>query len=877
MTANTSTPLRKQYLDVKRRHGDALLLFRIGDFYEAFDDDARLLARELDIVLTSKPMGRNVRVPLAGIPHHSLERHLATLITRGHKVAICEQLTDAPVKGETGRGLIERDVVRVVTPGTALEPGLLQSKVNNYLAAFVSDGRRAGIAYVDVTTGDFAATEIDARAALIELERIAPAEILVPRALDMGHEATLPGFITRRADAEFEHAKARRTLFQHFGARTLAPFGLTDWPHAAAAAGAIIAYLKETQSAVAAQLTRLTSYHTENFMTLDSHTVRALEIFESVGGAPSLLQTLDRTRTAMGGRLLRRWLRQPLLDLTEITRRQEHVAWFAANAKARAELFSALDAIHDLERLSSRARVGVASASEVVALGHGLDTIPRARAVLQRDAKLFGASLAALPACETAAKLIRSAIADILPTRGGQLASIIRAGYSSELDELRELLINGKTFLAKIEQRERARTGIKSLRVGYNKVFGYFIEVTRPNLHLVPADYTRKQTLAQTERFVTLELKEYESLVLNAQERITELETGLFRRVCAEINKSRDEILAAAATLAFLDAVASFAEVADESAYVRPMVVDSAALRIKAGRHPVLERVVEEGRFVANDTELGDGDAPEIALITGPNMSGKSTYLRQTALIVLMAQAGSFVPARSATVGLCDCIYTRIGLYDRIGSGESTFMTEMVETAQILHHAGPRSLILLDELGRGTSTYDGLAVARAVIEYIHNHPRLHSKTLFATHYHELTELADVLPRLKNLHVEIAEQGSELVFLYRISPGIAEKSYGVYAAKLAGLPRPVVRRAGELLKIYEAQSVSENAVEPSTAVAGVRANAPTATPHESRITQKLLEVDPDVLSPVEALMKLYELRQLAGSDDDDKNIRAVKTA
>ena len=875
MTANTSTPLRKQYLDIKRRHGDALLLFRIGDFYEAFDDDARLLARELDIVLTSKPMGRNVRVPLAGVPHHSLERHLATLIARGHKVAICEQLTTAPVRGETGRGLIERDVVRVVTPGTVLEPGLLQSKVNNYLAAFASDGRRAGIAYVDITTGDFAATEIDARAALIELERIAPAEILVPHSLDMSFDAALPGFVTRRADADFEYARARRALFQHFGSRTLAPFGLADWPHAAAAAGAVIAYLKETQAAVAAQLTRLTSYHTDNFMMLDAHTVRSLEIFESVGQTPSLLKTLDRTRTAMGGRLLRRWLRQPLLDLTEITRRQEHVAWLVGNARERAGLFSALEAIHDLERLSSRARVGIASALEVAALGHSLDTIPRVRTILQRDAKLFGASLTALPACEAAAKLIRAAIADALPSRG-QTASVIREGYSHELDELRELLRNGKTFLAKIEQRERARTGIKSLRVGYNKVFGYFIEVTRPNLHLVPADYTRKQTLAQTERFVTLELKEYESLVLNAQERINELESGLFRRVCAEIGKSRTEILAAAATLAFLDAVASFAEVADESSYVRPAVVDSAALRIAAGRHPVLECVVEAGRFVANDTELGDGDAPEIALITGPNMSGKSTYLRQTALIVLMAQAGSFVPARSATVGLCDCIYTRIGLYDRIGSGESTFMTEMVETAQILHHASPRSLILLDELGRGTSTYDGLAVARAVLEYIHNHPDLRSKTLFATHYHELTELAEVLPRLRNLHVEIAEQGSELVFLYRISPGIAEKSYGVYAAKLAGLPRPVVRRAEELLKIYEAQTAIENSVDASTTVAGVRANATASSAREARIMQTLLEVDPDALSPVEALMKLYELRRLAASDDD-KNIRAVKTA
>jgi DNA mismatch repair protein MutS len=871
MTANT-TPLRKQYLEIKRRHADAILLFRIGDFYEAFDDDARLLARELDIVLTSKPMGKNIRVPLAGVPHHSLERHLATLISRGHRVAICEQLTAAPVKGEAGRGLIERDVVRIVTPGTVLEPGLLQSKANNYLAACVSDGKRAGIAYADVTTGEFAATELDNVAMIPELQRLAPSELLVPaNSNDESQAEPLPGFITRCDDSYFVYERARRALCEHFGVRTLAPFGLARWPLAAAAAGAIIAYLHEMQTPASEQLTRLTSYRTDSYMTLDAHTFRSLEVFESGTGTPTLLSVLDQTRTSMGGRMLRRWLQQPLLDVAEIVRRQEHVAWFLLNRKARAELAAIFETMHDLERLSSRARAGIISAQELLALGQSIEAIPRVRNVLQREANRFNSTLTALPSCEGAAKLINEAISEELPSRISQ-SGMIRQGFSAELDELRSLLSNGKTFLAELEQRERARTGIKSLRVGYNKVFGYFIEVTRPNLHLIPSDYTRKQTLAQAERFITLELKEHESLVVHAQERIEELEASLFRHVCAEVSRSRQEILAAAASLAYLDVIISFAETAEDSRYVRPTVVDTPQLYIKESRHPVLERTLEDAPFVANDVELGGEGAPQIALITGPNMSGKSTYLRQTALIVLMAQAGCFVPAEAATVGLCDRIFTRIGLYDRIGSGESTFMTEMTETAQILHHATPRSLVLLDELGRGTSTYDGLAVARSVLEYIHNHPQIRTKTLFATHYHELTELSDVLPRLKNLHVEIAEEGSELVFLYKISPGVALKSYGVYAARLAGLPRPVVRRAEKLLGEYEGESTRGEVTGNSLRAA----DAPHVSSRESKIAQALLEVDLDSLSPVEALMKLYELRRLAELDKP-QDIKAIKTA
>ncbi|HJU54843.1 MAG TPA: DNA mismatch repair protein MutS, partial [Pyrinomonadaceae bacterium] len=577
MTA--TTPLHKQYQEIKERYRDAILLFRIGDFYETFDDDARLVSRELGIVLTSKPMGKNVRVPLAGVPHHSLERHLKRLIARGHRVAICEQLTDAPVKGEKGGNLIERDVVRIVTPGTILEPGLLHQKVNNYLASYVSDGKRAGVAYADVTTGEFAATELEADAAIPELQRIAPSEILLPRDSPEAESDALPGFTTPFRAEAFTFENARRTLLEHFNARTLAPLGLKSWPLATAAAGALVSYLRDTQSNVAEQLTRLSSYQTDNFMMLDAQALRSLEIFENNSGAPSLLASLDRTRTAMGGRLLRRWLRQPLLDVAEIMRRQEHVAWFHAHAKERAELFAAFETVHDLERLSARARAGLASAQEMLALGQGLETIPRVRAVLQRDTMRFGALLAALPLCESSAALIRRAIPDELARRA--TSGIIREGFSEELDQLRAMLRDGKTYLAEMEQRERARTGIKSLRVGYNKVFGHFIEVTRPNLHLVPSDYTRKQTLAASERFVTLELKEFESLVVNAQERIAELESGLFRRVCMDVGKNRDEILTAAGTIAHTDAVASLAEIAEAFNYVRPSIVDSPELKIE--------------------------------------------------------------------------------------------------------------------------------------------------------------------------------------------------------------------------------------------------------------------------------------------------------
>ena len=858
-----TTPIRRQYLEIKAKHQDSILLFRLGDFYEAFDADAKLLARELDIALTSRSMGKNNRVPLAGIPHFVLEKHLATLISKGHRVAICEQTSSAPVKGKDGNRLIQREVVRVVTAGTVIEPLLLESKSNNYLVAFTSDGKKAGIAYADITTGDFAATEIENKSALAELQRLAPAEILIADSQKSFSNQDLPNFITKLRAEVFDFENAQKVLSEHFKTKILKPFGLENSPLAVCAAGALISYLNESQSGFVEQLSRLKTYNFNEFMILDGKTLRSLEILESESGT-SLLDLIDKTETSMGGRLLRRWIRQPLLNCAEIFRRQEHITWFVENVKERNKLREILSEVKDLERLSSRAKANFITAFELQTLGNSLKLIPKIKNILQNDTIRFGKLLTHLPECSESANLIEMSISDELPSSYYEQIGIIKNGYSEELDLLRETLKDGKNFLAQLERREREKTGIKSLKVGFNKVFGYYIEVSKPNLHLVPAEYMRKQTLIPAERFITLELKEHESLVIHAQERVSELENNLFRKICGEIGENRPQILVAAATIAYLDAICSLAEVADLYEYVRPTVNETSLLRVKNGKHAVVEKIfLENGKkFIANDSALGGNGAPQIALITGPNASGKSTYLRQIALIVLLAQIGSFVPADEAVVGICDRIFTRIGLYDKIASGESTFMTEMIETAEILHHTTTQSLILLDELGRGTSTYDGLAVARSVLEYIHNHPKIKSRTLFATHYHELAELESVLPRVENFYFLIEEKKDKIDFLYKIKKGTALKSYGVYAAQIAGLPKPIVRRAEELLAKYENENPQHY----------FKNNNPA-----SKLEQELANIDVDDLSPVEALMKILELKKMIGQKEDKQNYPDLKIA
>jgi len=850
----TVTPLRKQYLRVKQKYPEAIVFFRLGDFYETFDEDAKVASRELDVVLTSREMGKGQRVPMAGIPHHALDNYLAKLINRGYKVAICEQLTPP------GKGLVERDVIRVVTPGTVVEPNLLKSKSNNYLASLVIADKEAGIAYVDITTSEFATTQLPSEKVLPELERLQPSEVLIPE--DAQDYAQLPFIITRLDDYWFDLEIAQEALLEHFGVATLEGYGCARLPLAIRAAGALIHYVKETQKETLPQLSKLSTYSTDSFMTLDGQTIRNLELFQ--GGrwgetAHSLLSIIDLTKTPMGGRLLKNWLGHPLLDLNELNRRQEAVAWFYQNNLARRKVISLLSDIADLERLVNRVSSGRVMPRELLTLRTSLEKVADLKAAMaEAEAPIASGLSAELKPCPEIVDLISRAIAD----EPGDLeqGGVIKEGFSSELDEIRRNSRQAKQYLASLEQRERQRTGIKSLKVGYNRVFGYYIEISRANLSLVPSDYIRKQTLAEAERFFTPELKEYESLILNAQEKIAGLETAIFRQVCQQISAASEQILASARAIAQIDVLCSLAEVAVRSGYMRPTLTNGDVIDIKQGRHPIVEQSIGRDNFVPNDTYLSNKDT-QLVILTGPNMSGKSTYLRQVALIVLMAQIGSFVPADSATIGIVDRIFTRIGAQEDLAAGQSTFMVEMTEAANILNNATPRSLIILDEIGRGTSTYDGLSIAWAVAEYIHNHPKLGAKTLFATHYHELVDLADILPRVKNFNVAVAEKGGKVIFLHKIVPGGTDRSYGIHVAQLAGLPKSVIVRAQEVLVELEGRASKRGKVPRHIAAIQIPLFS-----KGSRLVDEITRLDIDSLSPLEAITKLYELKQIAQEDN-----------
>lgn len=856
------TPIRKQYLEIKKRYPQAILLFQMGDFYETFDEDAELISRELNIALTTKWMGKNLRVPLAGFPCHSLEQHLRKLIRKGYKVAICDQLSPP------GRGLVKRDVVRLITPGTVVETSLLEGKSNNYLASLVFEGEepsgQAGVAYVDITTSEFATTQLAASQALSELERLSPAEILLSESCELS-DSELPAPVTRLEDRWFELETTRRLLLGHFETDSLAGFGCDHLPLAVQAAGSIIHYLQQTQKAALDQLTRLNTYSIEQYMELDPQTLRNLEVFENY---PSLLSVIDLTKTPMGGRLLKKWLQRPLLDVERLSRRQDAVQWLYDNPLARGKLTGLLDRVFDLERLLNRVRAGIATPRELVALGRSLEAIPKIMDVLEEGGDAFKSWLSQLKPCDEVVDLISRAIVQEPPLTSSppiairgvnfEQGGVIRDGFSKELDQLRLLLKSSKRYLADLERRERERTGIKSLKVGYNKIFGYYIEVTKPNLHLVPPEYIRKQTLVGAERFFTVELKEYESLISNAESRILELESSIFQQVCAQVGERRKEILANAGVLAQLDVFSALAEAAVRYDYVRPQLTEEDAIIIKGGRHPIVEQspALKE-KFVPNDTYLSNTET-QIMILTGPNMSGKSTYLRQVALIVLLAQIGSFVPADSATLSLVDRIFTRVGLQDNLAQGRSSFMTEMIETANILNNATPKSLVILDEIGRGTSTYDGLSIARAVIEYLHNHPDLRAKTLFATHYYELTDLEDAFPRVKNFHITVSEEDGKIIFHRKVLPGRGAKSYGIQVARLAGLPRPVVHRAQEIVAGYE----SKGYYQPQPRKLIRDESSRYIPPSQKSIIDALLKLDLNSMTPVEAMSKLYELQKMA---------------
>ncbi|KAF0108709.1 MAG: DNA mismatch repair protein MutS [Anaerolineaceae bacterium] len=861
------TPVRQQYLETKRQYPDAILFFRLGDFYETFDEDAETVSRELDIVLTSRPVGKGQRAPLAGIPYHAVENYLARLIEKGYHVAIAEQMGEQPVKG-----IFPRKVVRVVTPGTIVEPGLLPGDANNYLAALVLEsgdaGSRAGIAYADITTGEFAVTELDAGLDLnpvrAELTRLRPAETIHPDNLIIPNG--LPGQLTGWPAWRFEPGKCRETLLAHFQAAALDGFGLTDKPLAVRAAGAILQYLKETEPAALGLLTGLRVYALGEFMTLDASTRRNLELTETLRGETknSLLGVLDQTVTPMGKRLMRQWVSQPLLDVTRIRVRQEGVQYFFDRSMLRAELRSALKPLNDLERLTNRVLSGHAQPRDLAAARETLLRLPVVSQVIgekeeekkreekrggdEKESLLTSPFLPSFEICAEELTLLQQSIDDD-PPQTLQNTGIVRPGYSAELDGVIEASRHAREWINNLEPTERQRTGIKTLKVGYNKVFGYYIEISQGQAANAPKDYIRKQTLVNAERFITPEMKEYETLVLNAEERIREIELRLFKEICAALAKSAARLLDTARALAELDVLASLAEAAALGGYTRPEVREDDALDIREGRHPVVETTLHGERFVPNDITFEKGEI--VRVITGPNMSGKSTYLRQAALIALMAQMGSFVPAASAVIGLVDRIFTRIGAQDEIHAGQSTFMVEMIEAANILHHATPRSLLILDEIGRGTSTYDGVSIAWAVVEYIHNHPSLRAKTLFATHYHELTQLADLLPGVRNYNVAVTEADGSVVFLHKIIPGGADRSYGIHVAQLAGLPRPVIQRAGEIMAELEKSSGKAVKINPHAA------QQAALFPESSPLLEELKELDVNALAPIEALNKLFE--------------------
>ncbi len=858
-----TTPLRRQYLEIKRRYPHAILFFRLGDFYETFDDDAEVVARELEITLTSRPISKGERVPLAGIPYHALDSYLAKLIAKGYKVAICEQ-TEEPGKGKK---IVDRQVVRVVTPGTLVEDNLLDRGANNYLAAVAPGDGLCGLAHVDVSTGEFACVQMEDTDLAGELERLRPAEVVFPQgaSLPQGLVATL----TPLPPDVFAPEACERRLLDHFEAESLESLGLQGAPLAASAAGAVLAYLNDTQRAALGHIARITCYRPGGFLTLDANTVRNLELLQPLrpdARSATLLSTLNHTKTAMGARLLRKWVGQPLLDITAIQARQEGLQFFFDSAVRRGRAATLLTKTPDLERVLGRVSTAAAVAApgptaprDLVALRRGLEIVPRLREVLEHDPDPADGRrgvreelAASLHPCREATDVIAAAIAD-----DPQPGAVVRTGFSGELDSLRSMARDARQYVAELERRERERTGVKSLKVGYNRVFGYYIEVSNANAGAVPEDYERRQTLVGGERYTTPELRELEYRVLHAQEQQEELERTLLRQVCVQAAAHGTRILQTAAAVALVDVYCALAEAAARYGYVRPVVDEGDAIVIRDGRHPVVERMLPEGTFVPNDVFLSSGDA-QVIMLTGPNMAGKSTYLRQVALIALMAQMGSFVPAAEARIGLVDRIFSRVGALDDIAAGQSTFMVEMVETAGILHGATPRSLLIFDEVGRGTSTYDGMAIARAVVEFVHNRPDAAARTLFATHYHELTELASFLPRVRNYNVAVAEEQGRVVFLHRILPGGADRSYGVHVAQLAGLPRPVVVRAQEILSELESREESRSVRRPRREDAAQL----TLFTRGNALEREVSELDVDAMTPLQAMTKLYELVEKA---------------
>ncbi|MCX8056778.1 MAG: DNA mismatch repair protein MutS [Ignavibacteria bacterium] len=861
------TPLMKQYYKIKQKYPDTILLFRMGDFYETFEDDAIITSKVLGITLTKRAHGAAGDVPLAGFPHHALDSYLPKLVRAGYRVAICEQLEDP----KFAKGIVKRDVIEVVTPGVAFSEKLLDHKSNNYLCGIYLKDEVAGISFADVTTGEFYTTSIPLKKLKETLESITPAEVLVskrelPKLQSIFEQIPFKFTITKMDDWVFSYEYCFEILTMHFKTTSLKGFGIdNNQTEAIIAAGIVFYYLQETQKANLSHLKKISLYNPTEYMILDPATKRNLEILASMSDgsrAGSLISILDKTKTSMGGRLLKKWVSLPLLKLEHIQNRLDAVEELYLNENLRKQISEELEQIGDLERIISKVCTGRANPRDVINLKLSLKRIPVIKDILRNVKSLALQKIRDnLIGLTYIVDKIDSMLVDDPPLNIAD-GGVIKQGYSAELDELRNLSTSGKEYLAQLQARERERTQIPSLKVAYNKVFGYYIEISNAHKNKVPQDYIRKQTLVNAERYITPELKAYEEKILNAEERIYQLESEFFNELRITISDEAEKIQKNAQLIAALDCFLSFAEVAIENNYVKPEVNEDDAIIIKNGRHPVVEKILPYGeKFTPNDTYL-DNSTQQIMIITGPNMSGKSVYLRQVGLIVLLAQIGSFVPAESARIGIVDKIFTRVGASDNLAAGESTFLVEMHETANIVNNATPKSLILLDEVGRGTSTFDGLSIAWALTEYLHENINVSAKTLFATHYHELNELANIYPRIVNYKVDVKEVGDKVIFLHKVVPGYADHSYGIQVAEMAGLPVSITRRAKQILKNLESKELSpldhrkkkskdeEEEEEFQLSLFEIR---------DDSLRKEIEELEIEKLTPLEALIKLNELK------------------
>ena len=868
--------MMQQYLETKKEYQDCILMYRLGDFYEMFYDDALLASKELEITLTGKSCGQEEKAPMCGVPYHALDSYLGKLVSRGYKVAICEQMEDP----KQAKGIVKREVVRIVTPGTNLNLQSLEETRNNYLMCIVYFPGKTGISVADVTTGDYYLTEVeDSRRLQDEINKYAPSEIICNEpffvsGFDIDDLKTrLHITVFSLAAHYFDEDLCRRSLMKHFHVSTLKGLGLEDFPTGMIAAGALLQYLYETQKTPLEHFTHLYPYLTTKYMLLDSSTRRNLELTETLREKQktgSLLGVLDRTKTAMGGRLLRKYLEQPLIDREKMERRLDAVEALCRRSMDRDELREYLTAVYDLERLLGRVSYKTANPRDLIAFRNSLVMMPSIKTVLSDlDGELLQEINSHIDALDDIYHLIDDAILEEPPIaiRDG---GIIKEGFDADIDMLRSAKTDGKKWLAELETADRERTGIKNLRIKYNKVFGYYFEVTNSYQHLVPEDYVRKQTMANAERYTTPRLKELEDAILNAEDKLSTLEYEMFCHIRDEIAGQMERIQRTARAVAKLDVLASLSYVAERNHYVRPALNEKGVIDIKDGRHPVVEKMISDGMFIANDTYL-DNKNRCIAVITGPNMAGKSTYMRQTALIVLMAQIGSFVPAARADIGIVDRIFTRVGASDDLSSGQSTFMVEMNEVANILRNATPDSLLILDEIGRGTSTFDGLSIAWAVIEHISNRRILGAKTLFATHYHELTELEDKMDNVNNYCIAVKEKGDDIVFLRKIVKGGADKSYGIQVAKLAGVPDMVIDRAKEIVEQLSDNDIMEKVQDIAVGNRSEK-HRPVRydevdleqmslfdTVTDEDVIRELQDIDVSNLTPVDALNTLYRLQ------------------